>query len=156
MPDQEAPRLTLSNQQHWSYRHYVIHSEQLLFCLDKLIPEALPLLEAPPVVCLVHLKLLCGFTFDRSHIFKCFISQCVVKAGNSKNSHGAVCVYICGWSTCGTWNLANIRCISLAKCTGALWFATQRTAISRCERRTASRRRLIATKLNAGSQFGLL
>ena len=35
--------------------------------MDKLIPEALPLLEAPLVVRLVHLyKLLCGVTFDRS------------------------------------------------------------------------------------------
>jgi hypothetical protein len=35
--------------------------------LDKLIPATLPLLEAPPLVRLVHLyKLLCGVTFDRS------------------------------------------------------------------------------------------
>ena len=35
--------------------------------MDKLIPEALPLLEAPPVVRLVHLyKLLCSVNFDRS------------------------------------------------------------------------------------------
>jgi len=35
--------------------------------LDNLIPEALPLPEAPPAVRLVHLyKLLCGGTFDRS------------------------------------------------------------------------------------------
>jgi len=35
--------------------------------LDKLIPEALPLLEAPPAVRSVRLcKLLCGVTFDRS------------------------------------------------------------------------------------------
>jgi hypothetical protein len=54
--------LTLSNQHHSTYRHYVlIPSEQVPFCLDKFIPEALPLLEAPPAVCLVQLyKLLCG------------------------------------------------------------------------------------------------
>ena len=35
--------------------------------MDKLIPEAFPLLEVPPAVHLVHLyKLLCGGTFDRS------------------------------------------------------------------------------------------
>ena len=45
----------------------LIPSEPEHFCLDKLIPEALPLLEAPPAVRLVHLyKLLCGGTFDRS------------------------------------------------------------------------------------------
>ena len=42
-------------------------SEPEHFCLDKLIPEALPLPEATPVVRFVHLyKLLCGGTFDRS------------------------------------------------------------------------------------------
>ena len=34
--------------------------------MDKLIPDALPLFEAPPVVRLVHLyKLLCAISFDR-------------------------------------------------------------------------------------------
>jgi len=58
----------LWKQQHQSYLHYVlIPSEPEPFCLDKLIPEELPLLEAPPVVRLVHLyNLLCGVTFDRS------------------------------------------------------------------------------------------
>ena len=67
-PDQEAPGLMLLNQQHLSYLHYVlIPSEPEHFCLDKFITEALSLLEAPPVVRLVHLyKLLCGVTFDRS------------------------------------------------------------------------------------------
>jgi hypothetical protein len=67
-PDQEAPGLMLLNQQHSSYLHYVlIPSEPEHFTFDKLIPEELPLLEAPPVVRLVHLyKLLCGGTFDRS------------------------------------------------------------------------------------------
>jgi len=60
----------LWNQQHWSYLHYVlIPSEPQHFCFDKHIPEALPLLEAPPAVRSVHLyKLLCGVTFDRSHL----------------------------------------------------------------------------------------
>ena len=45
----------------------LIPSEPEHFCLDKLIPETLPLLEAPPAVRLVHLyMLLCGGTFDRS------------------------------------------------------------------------------------------
>jgi hypothetical protein len=70
-----------------------IPSEQVPFCLDKLITEAIPLLEEPPVVCLVHLyKLLCGVTFDRSHIFKCCNSQGVVKAGNSKKNLMDYCV----------------------------------------------------------------
>ena len=65
---QKAPGLTLSIQQHRSYLQYVlILSEPEPLCLDKLIAETLPLLEAPPVVCLVHLqKLLCGVTFDCS------------------------------------------------------------------------------------------
>jgi len=45
----------------------MIPSEPEHFCLDKLIPEAFPLLVAPPVVCLVHLqKLLCGVILYRS------------------------------------------------------------------------------------------
>jgi hypothetical protein len=58
----------LWNQQHSSYLHYVlIPSEPEHFTFDKLIPEALQLLEAPSVVRLVHLyKLLCGVTFDSS------------------------------------------------------------------------------------------
>ena len=65
---QKAPGLTLSIQQHRSYLQYVlILSEPEPLCLDKLIAETLPLLEAPPVVCLVHLqKLLCGVTVDCS------------------------------------------------------------------------------------------
>jgi len=56
------------DQQYQSYLHYVlIPSEPEHFYLDKLIPEALPLLEAPPAVRLVHLyKLLCGGTFGHS------------------------------------------------------------------------------------------
>ena len=48
--------------------HYLlIPSEPEHFTLDNLIPEALPLLEAPPAVRSVHLyKLLRGVTFDRS------------------------------------------------------------------------------------------
>ena len=63
---QEAPGLMLLNQQHQSYLHYVlIPSESEPFGLDKFVPEALPLLEAPPAVRQVHLyKLLCGVAID--------------------------------------------------------------------------------------------
>jgi hypothetical protein len=56
------------NQQLRSYLLYVLNPSGLeTFSLDKLIPEAIPLLVAPPAVRLVHLhKLLCGGTFDRS------------------------------------------------------------------------------------------
>jgi len=58
----------LWNQQHWRYIHYIlIPSEPEHFCLDKLIAEALPLLEAPTVVRSVYLyKLLCGVNIDCS------------------------------------------------------------------------------------------
>jgi hypothetical protein len=58
----------LLNQQHSNYLHYVlIPSEPEHFTFDKFIPEALPLLEAPPVARLVHLyKLLHGVSFARS------------------------------------------------------------------------------------------
>jgi hypothetical protein len=151
MPDHEAPGLTLSNEHHWRYRHYVrIHSEPVPFCLDKLIPVALPLLEAPPVVCLVHLyKLLCGITLivptsSNALSPKGFLKQ------ESKKSHGVVCGYFCDCRTCWMW------CLTKNGCTGALWFATQQTAISRCVRRSAPYRCLIAAKLNVGYQFGLV
>ena len=90
-PDQKAPGLMLWNQQHQSYLHYVlIPSEPEPFCLDKLIPEALPRLEAPPVVWLVHLyKLLCGVTFDRSSSSNVsphreFLRQETVKTGTEQ------------------------------------------------------------------------
>jgi hypothetical protein len=90
-PDQEAPGLMLWNQQLRRYLHNILTpSEPEPFYLDKLIPEALPLMEAPPVVCLVHLyKLLCDVTFCSFLIFKGFTCQIVLKAGNSKNSHAA-------------------------------------------------------------------
>ena len=48
-------------------RYVLIPSEPEHFCLVKLIPEALPLLEATPVVRSVRLyKLLCGVSFGRS------------------------------------------------------------------------------------------
>jgi hypothetical protein len=58
----------LWNQQHCSYLNYVlIPSEPQHFSLGKFIAEALPLLEAPPAVRLIHLyKLLCGGTLDRT------------------------------------------------------------------------------------------
>jgi len=47
-PDQDATGLMLWNRQHCSYLHYVlIPSEPEHFSLDKLITEALQLLEAP-------------------------------------------------------------------------------------------------------------
>jgi hypothetical protein len=68
-----------------------ILSEPELFCLDKLIPEALPLMGAPVVVRLVHLyRLLWDVSFYPSHTFKRFPSQGVLKAGKKKNSHGAM------------------------------------------------------------------
>jgi len=84
--------MTLSNQQHRSYLQYVlIPSEPEHFCLDRPIPETLPLLEAPPVVRLAPLqKLLCGVTFYPSHTLKRFTSQSALRAANSKNSHRAV------------------------------------------------------------------
>jgi hypothetical protein len=82
----------LWNQQHSDYLHYVlIPSEPEHFTLDKLIPEALPLLEALPVVRLVHLyKLLGGVTFDRSSSSNVFTSQSVHRAENSKKRHRVV------------------------------------------------------------------
>jgi hypothetical protein len=58
----------LWSQQHQSYlRDVLIPSEPEHFCWDKLNPEALPLLESPTIVRLVHLyKLLCGVTFGSS------------------------------------------------------------------------------------------
>jgi hypothetical protein len=57
----------LWSQQNQNYLHDVlIPSEAVHFCLDKLSPEAFPLLEAPPGVRLVHLYKLCGVTFGRS------------------------------------------------------------------------------------------
>jgi len=60
--------------------------------LDKLIPEALPLLEAPPVVRLVHLyKLLCGVNFDRSSSSNALpLRVCLRQETEKKNWHGAV------------------------------------------------------------------
>jgi hypothetical protein len=60
--------MILWNKDHRSYlRDLLILSEAENCCFYKFIPEALPSLEAPLVVCLVHLyKLLCGITFDRS------------------------------------------------------------------------------------------
>jgi len=130
----------LRNRQHWSYFHYVlIPSEPEHFCLEKLIRDAIPLLEAPPLIRMVHLyKLLFDGSFHPSHISKCFISERVLKAGNSKNWHGAVCGEFCGWRTCWIWCSANIGCANWAKWRGTLWFATQLTAISWSLRRTAS------------------
>jgi hypothetical protein len=78
MPDQEAPGLMLWNQQHSSYLHYVlIPSEPETFTFDWLIPEALPLLEAPPVVRLVDLyKLLCGVTLIVPRPQTLYLSEC--------------------------------------------------------------------------------
>ena len=93
----------LWNKQNRGYLHDVlIPSEPQHFCLDKLIPEALPLLEAPPLFRLVHLyKLLCGGTFYTSHTFKHFTYRSVPKAGKGKHTHTAIWGEFCGWRTCG-------------------------------------------------------
>jgi hypothetical protein len=105
----------------------------------------------------MHLyKLLRGDTFDRSHIFKHFISQGTPRAGNSKKSHGFLCWEFHGWRTCWMWCLATNGCKPWTTYRVAFWFATQQTAISRCVRRTSSRRSPTATKLNAGSQLGIV
>ena len=68
----------------------MIPSEPEHFCLDKLIPEAFPLLVPPPVVRLVHLqKLLCGVILYRSSPSNA-LPISVLRAGNRTKSHRAV------------------------------------------------------------------
>jgi hypothetical protein len=124
--------LTLSNQQHWSYLHYVlIPSEPEHICLDKLIAEALPLLEAPPAVRSVHLyKLLCGGTSDRFSSSNDFPIRAFLRQETGKTN-----IEKCdGRFVTDPPAECGVRPTSAAQfgpnARGTLWFVTQQTHIS--------------------------
>ena len=117
------------------------------FCLDKLIPEALPLPEAPPAVRLVHLyKLLCGGTFDRSSPSNALpltvcLRQETVKTGIEQCEGSFVAD---APAECAVWPTSAVQVGPSAEVRCDL--KTQQTAISWSLQRTASRRRLTAPK----------
>jgi len=91
-PDQEAPGLLLPNLQYWIYFHdLLIPSESEQFCFNKLIAEAFSLLEAPPVVRLIHLqKLPCGVTFDHYSCSNALNLRVFLSQETWKSPHTAV------------------------------------------------------------------
>ena len=141
-----SPGLMLWNRQHWSYLHYVvITSEPEHFFLDKLITDALPLLEAPTAVRSVHLyKLQCGVTFDRSSSSNDLpVSACLwQKTGKTimEQCEGS----FFGWSNC--WLRCGPTSPAERGSLGRSDLKTRDNAISCQLWRNTSRRHLIVPK----------
>jgi hypothetical protein len=127
----------------------IIPSEQVTFCLDKPIPEAVQLLEAPPVVCLCICVSCCVALLLIVPTSSNYLSLRVFLRQETIKTPMLQCVgsFVADVPVdCGVWPSARMCCDLPCKL----------TAISSCVRRTATRSRLAANKLNIGSHFGLV
>jgi len=125
----------------------LIPSEPEHFSFDKLITEALPLLEALPAVRSVHLyKLLCGVTFDRSSSSNAFPLRVCLRKETEKTlmelCEGSCVVYAPVGCGVRRTSAAQVRAMDECDCD----LPQKQTAISLPLRRSALGTRLIAPK----------